>query len=98
MRKKTDHSGQNSLAHLRGERETIVKRQHPFRYTDSLDKDLERIYRLQYPPRYRNKSLIHAVKITSAYLRKIDPKQSMDPDTVKDILKEQLGLEGKDLK
>lgn len=91
-------SKSTSLGHLRGERETIVKRQHPFRYTDSLDKDLEVIYRLQYPPRYRNKALIHSIKIASAFIKSIDPKNKLDPDTIKDILKEKLGLEGKDLK
>lgn len=98
MKKITNHSGHNSLAHLRGEKETIVKRQYPFRYTDALDKDLEVIYRLQYPPRYRNTTLMHAIKIASAYIKKIDPKKELAPDMIKDILKEKLGLEGKDLK
>lgn len=87
-----------SLGHLRGERETIVKRQHPFRYTDSLDKDLEVLYRLQYAPRYRNKAIIQAIKIASAFIKSIDPKKGLNPDTIKDILKEKLNLTGKDLK
>jgi len=87
-----------SLGHLRGERETIVKRQYPFRYTDNLDKDIDVICRLQYSPKNKNKAIMQAIKISSAFIKNIDPKKELDPDTIKDILKEKLKLEGKDLK
>lgn len=90
-------SKSTSLGHLRGERKVIVKRQIPFRYTDELDKDLEILYRLQYTLRNKNKAITQAIKISAAFIKSIDPKKDMDPDKIKDILKEKLKLEGKDL-
>lgn len=75
-----------------------MRNQYPFRYEGELNKDIDVLYRLQYAPRNKNKAIMQAIKIASAFIKSIDPKKAMGPDTIKDTLKEKLGLEGKDLK
>ncbi len=75
-----------------------MKNQYPFRYEGELNKDIDVLFRLQYQPRNKNKAITQAIKIASAFIKSIDPKKELDPDTLRDILKEKLFLEGIDLK
>ena len=75
-----------------------MKKQYPFRYEGELNKDIDILYSLQYQPKNKNKAITQAIKVASAFIKSIDPKKALDPDSIKDILKEKLGLEGKDLK
>lgn len=45
-------------------------KQLPFRYEESLEKDLAEVMKLQHWGQKKNKALVHAVKIASAYIRK----------------------------